>query len=102
MATVGQTIINKVTGDKLTWIQTTSSTNGKLVQFELHIQPKGKMPVRHLHLRQSENFYVIKGVFKIECGGRISHLKPGEEFTVQPSIPHQWFNESSTDTIEVM
>src|SRR5690349_5216013 len=102
MAQVGQTIINKVTGEKLTWLQTYSSTNGKLVQFELQVPPKGKMPVRHLHLRQSENFKVKKGVFKVESGGQINHLQPNENYTVQPGTPHQWFNESLSEIAEVV
>jgi len=60
------------------------------------------MPVRHLHLRQSENFSVKKGVFKVESGGQVNNLKPGENFTVQPGTPHQWFNDSSTEIAEVI
>lgn len=102
MATTGQIISNKVTGERLKYLQTTKDTNGKLVQFELWVSPKGFMPVRHIHPRQSETVEVISGVFKVECDGQIRYLKPGERFIIDKGKPHQWWNESYSEEVHVI
>lgn len=102
MATAGQIIRNKVTGEKLRYLQTAEETNGKLIKFELWVSPKGYMPVRHLHPRQTETVEVISGVFKVECDGDTKYLKPGEIFTIDSGKPHQWWNESEKETIQVI
>jgi mannose-6-phosphate isomerase-like protein (cupin superfamily) len=102
MPTSGQIIANKVTGEKLKYLQTAEQTNGRLTQFELWVSPKGYMPVRHLHPSQSETVEVISGIFKIECDGVISYLKPGEKFTIEKTKPHQWWNESESETVHAI
>ena len=102
MATVGQILTNKVTGEKLKYLQTAEETNGKLTQFELRVSPKGSMPVRHLHPGQIETVEVISGIFKVECDGDIKYMKPGEKFTIEKGKPHQWWNESdSQETLAI-
>jgi hypothetical protein len=54
MAKVGQILTNKVTGEKLKYLQTAEQTNGRLTQFDLWVSPKGYMPVRHIHPGQTE------------------------------------------------
>lgn len=102
MATKGQYLTNKVTGEKLQWLQTAKDTNGNLVQFESWFTPKAFMPVRHLHPRQTETFEVKSGVFKVECDGTIHYLKAGDTFTIEKGKPHQWWNESDTEEANVI
>jgi len=102
MATVGQVITNKVTGEKLKYLQTAEDTKGRLTRFELWVSPKGYIPVRHLHPAQSETVEVISGVFKVECDGDIKYLKPGEKFTIDKGKPHQWWNESDSEETHVV
>lgn len=102
MAIAGQIITNKVTREKLRYLQTSEETNGRLTKFELWVSPKGFMPVRHLHPSQSETVEVISGIFKIECDGAIKYLKPGEKFTIEKSKPHQWWNESELETVQAI
>lgn len=102
MATVGQILTNKVTGEKLKYLQTSEETNGKLTQFELWVSPKGHIPVRHIHPGQFEMIEVVSGVLKVECDGQIKYLKPGEKFTIEKGKPHQWWNESSTEEVHAI
>ena len=102
MATVGQVITNKVTGEKLKYLQTAEETNGKLTKFALWVSPKGSMPVRHLHPTQAETIEVISGIFKVECDGDIKYLKSGEKFTIDKGKPHQWWNESESEEVYVV
>lgn len=101
MAQVGQILTNNVTGEKMEYIQTAEETNGKLTKFQLQVSPKGFMPVRHLHPSQTETFEVVSGTFKVECNGAIHYMKPGEKFTVEKGVPHQWWNESDAQDVVV-
>ena len=102
MAKVGQVLTNKVTGEKLKYLQTAEQTNGILTQFELWVSPKGNVPVRHLHPKQSETVEVISGIFKVECDGDIKYMNPGEKFTIEKGKPHQWWNESDSQEVHVI
>lgn len=102
MATAGQIITNKVTGERLKFLQTSKDTNGKLTQFELWVSPKGFMPVRHLHPTQTETIEVTSGVFKVECDGDINYLQPGEKITIDKRKPHQWWNESDSEEAHII
>ena len=102
MASVGQIITNKVTGEKLKYLQTAEETNGRLTQFELWVSPKGNIPVRHIHPSQSETVEVISGTLKVECDGDILYMKPGEKFTIEKGKPHQWWNESDSQEVNAI
>lgn len=102
MAHAGQIIFNKVTGERLQYIQTSNDTNKKFTKFRLWVSPKGNVPVRHIHPELSETVEVISGVFKVECDGQFMHLKPGETFTIAKGKPHQWWNESDSQDAEVI
>jgi quercetin dioxygenase-like cupin family protein len=102
MATVGQILSNKVTGEKLKYLQTADETNGMLTRFELWVSPKGNMPVRHIHPTQSEKVEVISGVLKLESDGVTKYLKSGENFTIGKGKPHQWWNESDSQEVHAI
>lgn len=82
-------LTNKVTGEKLKYLQTAEQTNGMRTQFELWVSPQGNIPERHLHPRQSETVEVISGVFKVECDGDIMYMKAGDKFTIDKGKPHK-------------
>ena len=102
MAKVGQVLVNKVTGEKLKYLQTSEQTNGELTQFELWVSPKGNVPVRHVHPCQSETVEVLSGIFKVECDGDIKYMNPGEKFTIEKGKPHQWWNESDSQEVHAI
>jgi mannose-6-phosphate isomerase-like protein (cupin superfamily) len=102
MATAGATIQNKIAGFKLQWLQTAKDTNGAIVKCRMWIEPKAFMPVRHLHPGQAETFEVEKGSLKVECDGSVKMLKEGEAFTVPQGQPHQWWNGSDTEELQMI
>ena len=102
MSTVGQVLTNKVTGEKLKYLQIAEQTNDSLTQFELWVSPKGYMLVRHLHPSLSETVEVISGVFKVKCDGDIKYKKQGEKFTIEKGKPHQWWNDSDSQEVHVI
>jgi quercetin dioxygenase-like cupin family protein len=102
MAVPGQILTNKVTGEKLKYLQTAEETNGKLTRFELWVSPKGNIPVRHIHPVQTEKVEIIDGELKVECDGVVKYLKAGENFTIDKGKPHQWWNESDVREVHAI
>jgi quercetin dioxygenase-like cupin family protein len=92
MAKKGQTISNRCTGEKITWLETAADTGGKRLVFDFSVSPGGKLPVVHLHPEQDETFEIRKGEFAILLGGKTQTLKPGDKLTIPRGAPHQWWN----------
>jgi len=102
MAIAGTIIENKVAGFKLQWIQTSKDTGGAFVKCRMWLAPNAYMPVRHLHPNQTETFEIAFGRLKIESDKSIQVISEGESFTVPRGKPHQWWNESTTDQLEML
>src|SRR5512133_3591489 len=57
----GDTIHNPVTGERITFHQTSADTNGEAVVIECAVQPDGFVAAAHVHPSQTERFSVIDG-----------------------------------------
>ena len=57
----GDTIHNPVTGERITFHQTSADTNGEAVVIECTVQPDGFVAAAHVHPSQTERFNVIDG-----------------------------------------
>lgn len=93
MATAGQTLVNPVSGERITFRTTSAESNGELVAIELELPPGGRVPGGlHLHPRQEERFEVARGTM----GFRIRHERvvagAGEGVVVPPGVPHDFAN----------
>ena len=97
MASPRQSIENKCTGERITWIETARDTGGALLRFEFTVAPGGRLPVKHLHPGQSERFELSSGEFCVDLNGQERVLKPGETLTIAPGQPHSWRNPSSSE-----
>ena len=102
MATAGNTIQNNVAGFKLLWLQTARDNNGEFVKCRMSVIPGGFMPVRHIHPSQSETFEVISGSVKLEYDGNTKILSQGESFTISKGLPHQWWNTSTSEELQMI
>ena len=56
MASKNNIIYNKITKEKITWIETSHDTNGERLSFLFEVAPRGKLPVTHYHPTQIERF----------------------------------------------
>lgn len=101
MATKGSVIINKLTGEEITWIETSIDNGGKSLIMDFTVAPDGKVPVRHIHPNQDELFEIKSGVLKVEHKGEIKYLSPGDMAKIPMGDPHQWWNESKTEPIKM-
>lgn len=81
-----------MTGERITWIDTAQSTDGKLLAFELHLRPGAAVAAEHRHLRQTEDFIVRDGTIRLEAAGNTSAAGPGQQITVPAGVAHRWWN----------
>jgi quercetin dioxygenase-like cupin family protein len=92
MITPGQTLSNPVTGERFTFTDTSASTDGELLAFELALRPGGAVPIPHVHPIQTERFEVTAGTMRFRVGLRHKTLGPGEVLEVAPGVMHGFAN----------
>jgi quercetin dioxygenase-like cupin family protein len=102
MAVKGESISNKKTGEKVTWIETAADTNGERLVFLFEVAPKGELPVTHFHPNQTETFEIKEGSIKLNVDGEEKTLRVGEIFTVPENVPHRWWNDSANETVKLI
>ena len=57
MAYTGQIIHNPVSGERITFLQTSRDTAGELLEIELELSPDGHVPGAPVHPEQEERFH---------------------------------------------
>ncbi len=95
MAIKGQTILNKITGEKIKWLETSRDTKGRYLYMEFEVGPGGSVAVRHVHPNQDEHFEVDSGRLRMEINGETKQLNAGATMLVPKGCPHQWWNDSA-------
>jgi mannose-6-phosphate isomerase-like protein (cupin superfamily) len=99
VAKTGETIVNPVTGERITWIETAQTTAGELLAFDLYIAPGAAVAVEHRHVRQEERFRVNSGTIALEAKGERQEVGEGMEVAVAAGVPHRWWNEGTEEAI---
>jgi quercetin dioxygenase-like cupin family protein len=92
MASSGQTIENPVSGERITFLQTSRDTGGELLEFELALTPDGHVPGAHVHPAQEERFHVLEGTMKFRRGLRRVVASAGETVVVPAGTVHRFAN----------
>src|SRR5438874_13305207 len=88
----GDTIHNPVTGERITFHQTSADTNGEAVVIETTVQPDGAVAASHVHPSQTERFSVIGGRLGMKVGRKKLLLERGDVAEVEPGTPHKFWN----------
>ena len=88
----GDTIHNPVTGERITFHQTSAETNGEAVVIECTVQPDGFVAAAHVHPSQTERFAVTGGRLGLKVGRTKLELEPGDVTVVEPGTPHKFWN----------
>ena len=95
MARRGQTIVNPVSGERVTFPHDRGGVERELVAIELALPPGGRVPGRlHLHPLQEERFEVIEGRMRFRVERERVTAEPGEVVVVPPGLPHDFANDS--------
>jgi quercetin dioxygenase-like cupin family protein len=99
MATAGQTVLNPVTKERITFLETAADTDGERVTILLGLDPKGAVPGTHVHPEQYETFHVIEGKMKFRLGLKKVVAGPGETVVVPPGAIHNFANAGDTEAL---
>ncbi len=92
MITPGQTLENPVTGERFTFVETASTTDGELLAFDFALRPGGAVPMPHVHPVQTERFEVLAGRMRFRVGLRTVVAEPGDVVEVAPGVAHSFAN----------
>jgi mannose-6-phosphate isomerase-like protein (cupin superfamily) len=88
----GETIHNPVTGERITFHQTSTDTSGEAVVIECTVQPGGFVAAAHVHPSQTERFAVVDGRLGLKVGRKQLMLERGDVAVVEPGTPHRFWN----------
>jgi quercetin dioxygenase-like cupin family protein len=93
----GQTIENPVTGERLTFHQTSRETDSEYVLVEAVLQPNAVVASAHVHPYQSERFEVIAGKVGFKVGRKTIEARAGEVVAVEPGQAHKFYNAGDSE-----
>jgi mannose-6-phosphate isomerase-like protein (cupin superfamily) len=89
----GQTLVNEITGETITFIETAAETGGAYTLIEVVLAPGGGVPMAHVHPNQSETFEVVDGHLAMKAGRDRLLARPGDVVTVGPGQVHKFWND---------
>jgi quercetin dioxygenase-like cupin family protein len=99
LKTESASITNKVTGERITFLESSKDTNGEYEYIEVFLPAKGQGPPLHYHLKFEETFEVLDGELKLDLGEQSKQLSPGDTYIIAPNVHHTFSNASDTETL---
>jgi quercetin dioxygenase-like cupin family protein len=92
MARVGETIEHPLTGERMTFLETSESTGGAYLRVRLDVIAGGSIPNLHVHPGSQEHFQIADGRMEIRRGKEAWVASAGEAVTIPPGVAHIWGN----------
>lgn len=92
MAFSGQVLYNPVSGERFVFHTTAGDSAGRLLEFDMVVDPHGRVPGGHVHPGQQESFEVRAGIMKFRKGLRTVTAGPGDLVMVEPGTFHRFAN----------
>ena len=90
----GDIIDNPVTGERISFLETSSDTSGELLRIDWSLKPGGFLPGgAHTHPNQEERVEILTGTLGMRVGRRKHRLRRGAAVVVPPGAAHSWWNE---------
>ena len=93
----GDRIINRVTGERIVFRETSRENGGARVVFDTYVRPGGFVAAAHVHPNQEERFQVISGQLDVDLDDKNIRLGPGETVTVPHGTGHRFRNVGDQD-----
>lgn len=89
-------IENPVTGDYMTILQSSQTSQGAYTKIQFDLPPGAKGSPLHYHTRMSETFTVISGALEMEIGGKGKRrvVTAGDQVHVPAGMHHSFRNAS--------
>jgi quercetin dioxygenase-like cupin family protein len=91
----GETLVNDVTGETITFLETAADTDGAYTLIEVEVAPGGGVPMAHVHPNQTETFEVVAGTLSMKSGGDRVEATAGDVVHVLPGRVHKFWNETA-------
>jgi quercetin dioxygenase-like cupin family protein len=88
----GDAVVNPVTGERVTFLETSADTGGEYVLIDVTVQPDGFVAAPHVHPYQSERFEIVSGEAEFTLGRKKITARPGDVVVVEPGKRHQFRN----------
>src|SRR5215831_15115366 len=92
MAFSGQVLDNPVSGERFVFHATADDSAGEMLEFDLVVDPHGRVPGGHVHPAQRESFQVLAGTMRFRKGLRTVTAGPGDQLVVEPGTFHKFAN----------
>ncbi len=96
----GDTIVNPVTSETITFRRTAAETGGELLAIDLELPAGRRVPGgQHIHPDQDERFEVVEGTMRFRMGRRRVVAGPGEVVVVPAGQKHDFANVGDGDAL---
>ena len=92
MESNAQVLYNPVSGERFIFHTAADEGGGKPLEFDLVVEPHGRVPGGHIHPGQQETFQVQAGLVRFRRGLRTVTAGPGETVVVEPGTYHRFAN----------
>lgn len=99
MAYRNKVIRNPLSGQSIRFLQTSTDTEGALLEMESSFAPHSLEPVPHYHPVQRELFTVISGSIHVRMNGKVKEVTKGEQLSVPPNTVHSMWNAAGTTAV---
>ena len=99
---VGEVIHNPVHGETMRFLQVGDRGDAPALRVEMEVQPQASGPPAHVHPLSTETFEVLSGAMKLRSGRSEQLLAEGQKFTVEPKIPHRFWNHTDQQALVVI
>lgn len=94
MSPAGRHVVNPVTGESITFLETAAETDGERFRMEIRIEAgrSGMAGPVHFHPHQVETFHVLAGTPLFSMDGEASTAAAGDVVTIPRGVPHIFGN----------
>jgi quercetin dioxygenase-like cupin family protein len=99
MARSDETIEHPVTGERITFLETSGDTAGERLRMDFRILAGGFVAAEHVHPYQEERLEVRSGVARFRLEGTGGMAREGEHVVVDPGTPHVWWNDGADELL---
>jgi mannose-6-phosphate isomerase-like protein (cupin superfamily) len=102
MATSGDVIEHPVTGERITFLETSEETDDEYATFELRVRPHGFVAAPHVHPIAQESFEIRSGTFTFVVDGEETQVRAGDGATVPAGAAHAWWNSGDEEGVAIV
>jgi mannose-6-phosphate isomerase-like protein (cupin superfamily) len=102
MSRCGDVYENRVTGEYAVILRGTQDRGDGPGIAHLTARPGAAVVGEHFHPHLVERFSVVRGGLSARIGGQSLSLGPGQSATVEPGVPHDWWNASDSEEAHVL